>query len=137
MGVLNKVQPLALLVLRLAIGAIMTAHGWQKIHGGTGHFVQVVHGLGMPGWLAYIAVATEFLGGILLMVGFGTRIAALFVMAEMLVAITKVHLHNGLLAANGYQFPLILVAVAFALICFGSGEISVDWLTGSGGGRGK
>lgn len=133
MGFLNKLQPLGLLALRVVVGVIMVAHGWQKIHAGTGHFVQMVHGLGMPGWLAYIAIATEFLGGPLLIAGFATRIAALFVTVEMLVAISKVHLHNGLLAQNGYQFPMTVAAVAFALIFFGAGEMSIDWLVGARG----
>ena len=133
MGFLNKLQPLGLVVLRVVVGLIMAAHGWQKIHGGTGHFVQTVHGLGMPAVLAYVAIATEFLGGILLIVGFGTRIAALFICAEMAVAISKVHWHNGLTAEHGYQFPLSLAAAAFLLIFFGAGEMSVDWLVGARG----
>lgn len=126
-------QPLGLLVMRVVAGVIMAGHGWQKIHGGTGHFVQMVHGLGMPGWLAYIAIATEFLGGLLLIVGFATRIAALFITVEMIVAISKVHLHNGLLGQGGYQFPLAIAAIAFALIFTGAEEISIDWLVGARG----
>lgn len=131
MGFLNKAQPLGLLALRLVLGIIMVVHGWQKIHGGPGHFVQMVHGLGLPGWLAYLSLAAEFLGGLLLIAGFATRIAAFFILVDMLVALTKVHLHNGLTGQGGYQFVLSLIAIAFALILFGAGEISIDWLTGS------
>lgn len=109
----------------------MAVHGWQKIHAGTGHFVQMVHGLGLPGFLAYVSIAAEFIGGLLLIAGFATRIAALFIFVDMLVAITKVHLHNGLTGQGGYQFVLSLAAISFALILFGAGEISIDWLTGS------
>ena len=131
MGFLNKAQPLGLLALRLVLGIIMVVHGWQKIHAGPGHFVQMVHGLGLPGFLAYVSLAAEFIGGLLLIAGFATRIAAFFIFIDMLVAITKVHLHNGLTGQGGYQFPLSLIAIAFALILFGAGEISIDWLTGS------
>lgn len=131
MGFLNKAQPLGLLALRLVLGIIMVVHGWQKIHAGPGHFVQMVHGLGLPGFLAYFSLAAEFIGGLLLIAGFATRIAAFFIFIDMLVAITKVHLHNGLTGQGGYQFPLSLIAIAFALILFGAGEISIDWLTGS------
>jgi putative oxidoreductase len=132
-GFLNKLQPLGLLVLRLVAGVILAAHGWQKIHGGPGHFVHTVSGLGLPGWMAYLAIAAEFLGGLLLIAGFATRIAAVFVLIDMLVAIFKVHLHRGLIGQGGFEFPLSLAAIAFALIFFGAGEISIDWLMGDRG----
>ena len=132
-GLLNKLQPLGLLVLRLVIGLIMTAHGWQKIHNGPGHFVQMVHGMGLPEWLGYLAIAAEFGGGILLMLGFATRIAAAFVLVDMLVALFTVHLHKGLTGQGGKELPLSMAAIAFALILFGAGEMSIDWLVGARG----
>ena len=135
MGLLNKLQPLALLVLRVVLGVIMTAHGWQKIHGGTGRFVHMVSGMGMPGWTAYLSIAAEFVGGLLLIGGFATRIASLFVLIDIIVAIFKVHLHRGFFNQNGgYEFPLMVAAVAFALIFLGAGELSIDALLGRGGG---
>jgi putative oxidoreductase len=132
---LDRLQPLGLLVLRLVLGAIMVAHGYGKVFGGLHKHVELVASLGMPGWLAYLSTATEFLGGILLIVGLFTRVAALAVCIEMAVAILKVHLHAGLLGQNGYQFPLALAAIAFALIFSGAGPISLDWLFTGGGGR--
>ena len=131
MGILNKMQPLGLLALRVVLGIIMVVHGWQKIHAGPGHFVDMVHGLGLPGWLAYISLAAEFLGGLLIIAGFATRIAATFILIDMLVALTKVHFHNGLTGQGGYQLVLSLATISFALILFGAGAISVDWLLGS------
>ena len=87
--------------------------------------------LGIPGWLAYVSIAAEFLGGLLLIAGFLTRIAAAFILIDMLVALFKVHLHNGLTGQGGYQMVLALATMAFALILFGGGAISVDWLIGS------
>lgn len=133
MGFLNKLQPLGLLALRLVLGLIMAAHGWQKIHGGAGHFVQTVSHLGMPGWTAYLSIAAEFLGGIFLMVGFATRIAAAFVLIDMLVAIFTVHLHKGLIGQGAMELPLSLATIAFALLFFGAGEMSIDWLVGARG----
>jgi putative oxidoreductase len=130
LGVLNKMQPLGLLVLRVVLGIVMAVHGWQKIHAGPSHFVQTVHALGMPGWLAYLSLAAEFLGGLLVIAGFATRIAAFFILIDMLVALTKVHVHNGLTGQGGYQTVLILSAMAFCLIFTGAGAISVDWLRG-------
>jgi putative oxidoreductase len=131
LGFLSKLQPLALLALRIVLGLIMAAHGWQKIHNGPGHFVQMVHGLGMPGWTAYLAIAAEFGGGILIMFGFLTRFAAAAVLIDMLVAVLTVHLHKDLIGQGGKELPLSLATMAFALVFFGGGELAIDWLVGS------
>ena len=134
MNFLNRLQPLGLLVLRLALGVIMVAHGWQKIadhmHGITG----MMHQLGLPPFMAYLVVAAEFGGGILVLVGFLTRLAAFAIFIDMMVAILKVHLPHGLFSSNGgFEFPLACGAIAFALIFSGAGPIAIDWLWGSKG----
>ncbi len=113
----------------------MIAHGFPKAFGGAHHHVEIVRGLGLPGWLAYLSIAAELGGGIFLIVGFLTRLTAFAVLIDMLVAIFGVHLKNGFLGQGNYQFPLSLAAIALALIFFGSGPIAVDWLWGSKGGR--
>ena len=136
MRYLDRLQPLALLVLRLALGAIMTAHGSHKVFGGLHHTAQMVASMGMPGWLGYVSAFTEFLGGLLILAGFFTRPAALAVCINLMVAIWKVHLHNGLLGSPdhpGYEFPLALVAIAFSLILFGGGPIAIDHVLRGGG----
>jgi putative oxidoreductase len=136
--VLDRLQPLALLALRLALGAVMIGHGYSKIFGGLHHHVEFVSGLGLPGWLAYLSAAAEFFGGILVVIGLFTRIGGLAICIDLLVAIWKVHWKHGLLGDGGYQFPLALAAMAFALIFFGSGPIALDSIRrGSGGGGAK
>ena len=135
MNFLDRLQPLGLLALRLVLGAIMIAHGSTKVFGGMHNFTSVVHGLGMPGWLAYLAAAAEFGGGILVVVGLLTRVASLCIVIDMLVAISKVHWKHGFVGEGNYQFPLALAAMAFALIFFGGGPIAIDWLWGSKGSR--
>jgi putative oxidoreductase len=132
---LNRLQPLGLLVLRLVLGAILIAHGFPKAFGGIHHHVELVQSMGIPGWLAYLSIAAELGGGILLVAGFLTRLTAFCVLINMLVAIVGVHLKNGFLGQGNYQFPLALAAIAFALIFFGSGPIAVDWLWGGKGRR--
>jgi putative oxidoreductase len=133
---LNRLQPLGLLVLRLALGAVMIAHGYQKLFGGMAQFMGMLSHMGIPPWMGYLTVAAEFGGGILLVVGFLTRLAALAIFIDMLVAILKVHLHNGLFSKNGgFEFPMVCAAVAFSLIWSGAGPIAIDWLWGSKGGR--
>ena len=136
MNFLNRLHPLGLLVLRLALGAVMIAHGYQKIFGGMPQFMQMLQHMGIPAWMGYLTVAAEFGGGILLVAGFLTRLAALAIFIDMVVAIIKVHLHNGLFSkSGGFEFPMVCAAIAFSLIWSGAGPIAMDWLWGSKGGR--
>lgn len=136
MRYLDRLQPLALLVMRLAVGVIMVTHGYHKVFGGLHHHAQVVAGLGLPAWLGYVSSFTEFLGGLLLLAGFFTRVAALFVCGDLVVAIWKVHLHNGLIGSPdrpGYELALAVAALAFGLVFLGGGPIAVDHVLRGGG----
>ena len=133
MRYLDRLQPLALLVLRLVLGTIMIAHSYWKVLGGAHKVVAMVSSLGLPGWSAYLSIAAEFGGGILIILGLFSRCAALAVLVDMIVAIAKVHWPHGLLGEGGYQFPLALAAISFALIFFGSGAISLDTVRRGGG----
>jgi putative oxidoreductase len=133
---LDRLQPLALCVMRIALGVVILAHGYHKVFGGLHHHAEFVASLGLPAWLAYVSAFTEFLGGILILLGFFTRPAALAVCINFAVAIWKVHWHNGLLGSQngpGYEFPLALASLAFALIFFGAGPIALDHVLRGGG----
>jgi putative oxidoreductase len=135
---LDRLQPLGLLALRLVLGVVMIAHGYGKVfHGGLGHHVERVASLGLPGWLAYPSAFAEFFGGILVIAGLFTRCASLAILIDMAVAIWKVHWKNGMFAKGGYEFPLTLLTIAFALILSGAGPIALDHIRGGAGGRGK
>ena len=134
---LDRLQPLALLVLRIVLGVIMIGHGYPKVFGASPNMCIHVSNLGLPGWLAYCSAAAEFFGGILLLAGLFTRIAALAILINMSVAIWKVHWKNGLLGNGGYQFPLSLAAIAFALILLGGGPIALDSIRRGGSAKGK
>ena len=133
MRYLDRLQPLALLIMRLALGIIMVAHGAPKVFGGLHHYAQYVSGLGLPGWTAYLSAFAEFLCGLLVLVGFFTRIAAFAICVDLSVAIWKVHLHNGVTGNNGLELPLAVVTLAFALIFFGAGPIAMDHILRGGG----
>ena len=124
--ILENMQPFALLVLRAVLGLVMAAHGWLKVDGGIPAFKGFLVTIGIPGWMGYLAAYGEFLGGILLIVGLLTRFAAFAIFINMMVAVVKVTFKNGLVGAQGYGFSLSLVAMAFALIFFGGGPISLD-----------
>ncbi len=138
MRYLDRFQPLALFLMRLALGVIMVAHGYHKVFGGLHHHAHMVAGLGLPAWLGYVSAFTEFLGGLLILAGFFTRAAAFAICVNLVVAIWKVHLHSGLLGSPdrpGYEFPLAVAVLAFSLIVFGGGPIAIDHVL-RGGGRG-
>ncbi len=126
MRYLDRLQPLALLVMRLALGAIMLVHGAHKVFGGLHHHAQLVASLGLPAWLGYVSSFTEFLGGLMILAGFFTRAAAFAVCIDLAVAIWKIHWHNGFTTDHGYEFPLAAATLAFALIFFGAGPIALD-----------
>ncbi|MGA8026696.1 MAG: DoxX family protein [Bryobacteraceae bacterium] len=132
MRYLDRLQPLALFVMRLALGAVMVGHGYQKVFGGLHHHAQFVASLGLPAWTAYLSAFTEFFGGILVLIGLFTRAAALAICIDLSVAIAKVHFHNGLMGNGGYEFPLALACIAFALVFFGGGAIALDHIRAPG-----
>ena len=139
MRFLNSLQPVGLLVLRIAMGIIFIAHGYPKLaHLRGGAQMQsffVEHGL--PGYFVYVAGVIETFGGGLLLLGLFTRAAALLLAIEMCVAIWKVHSGHGYLAVHDYEFPLTLAASCLALATVGAGMIAVDRLLFEGGGRAR
>jgi len=128
-------------ILRLVLGVIFFAHGAQKMLGwfggygfsGTmGFFTGVMH---IPAPFAFLAIAAEFFGSMGLIFGFLTRIAGLGILSNMLVAIAMVH-HSfgffmnwtGLQRGEGYEYHLLVLALAVYLLIRGAGAVSVDRL---------
>lgn len=137
MGSFNRLQPFALLVARLVLGAIMIAHGYHKVFGGFHHHMDMVGSLGLPRWAAYLSTGTEFFGGIGLVLGLFTRFFAGAFLIEMGIAIWKVHFKNGFTGNGGYEFPLALVAIALVLLCFDGGPWGFNFGKGGGSSRSK
>lgn len=131
----------ALMVARVVLGAVFFAHGAQKMLGwfggygfsGTmGFFTQQ---MGIPAVFAFLAIAAEFFGGLGLIVGLLGRIAAFGILSVMVVAIATVHGQFGFFmnwAGNqkgeGFEYHLLAIALAAAIIIKGSGALSLDWL---------
>jgi len=126
---LEKLKPLALLLLRAALGAIFLYHGYPKLFGHTAETLQAFARMGFPSYFAYSAGIIECFGGCLLIAGLFTRVAGLLLAGEMAVALWRVHgiLINPWKVSN-YEFPLALAVGAFALAVFGAGPIALDRL---------
>src|SRR5579872_5239094 len=133
MRILDRLQPLGLLGLRIALGAVMIVHGYPKvtnIHGVEKFFGSI----GLPWWSAYLSAGAEFFGGILIIAGLATRFFGLALLIDMVVAIDKVHWKHGLVGEGNYQLPMALAALSLALIFFGAGPIALDAVIGRGRG---
>lgn len=127
MQLLEKLKPLALLLLRLGLGIIFIYHGYPKIFTHAHQTMEEFPRMGFPSYFAVVAGVIEFFGGWLLILGLFTRIAALLLAGEMAIAILRVHLpQGGFMAVSNYQFPLALAVGAFALVAVGGGAISID-----------
>lgn len=123
-----------LLVLRIFLGAILIPHGAQKLFGafggggvkGTGAFFEQI-GL-KPGYaMALAAGLAEFVGGILVILGFLTPLAAVAIIGTMVVAALVAHVKNGFFAtAGGYEYNLALAGMALVLVITGAGAVSLD-----------
>ena len=124
---LERLKPLALLLLRLALGIIFIFHGYPKLFTHTRETMQMFQHMGFPGYFAYIAGAIEFFGGLVLILGLFTRIAGILLAGEMAVALWRVHLPQGpVTMVKNYEFPMALAAAAFTLACVGAGLVSLD-----------
>ena len=135
----NTKDDFGLTVIRLVLGAVMFAHGAQKMLGwfggygfsGTmGFFENQMH---VPAPLAFLAIAAEFFGGIGLLLGLFGRVAAFGVAVNMAVAILTVHLPNGFFMnwagtqkGEGYEYHLLVLAITAVIMVKGSGALSVD-----------
>lgn len=124
----------AALALRIPVGIIFAAHGAQKLFGwfggygleGTGQFFSSV-GLQPGYYLALLAGAAEFFGGLALIAGLLVRPAAAALTFAMLVAVFSVHISKGFFAdAGGYEYALALATAALSLAFSGGGRWSLD-----------
>jgi len=121
------------------MGVVMAVHGWLKIQDIEGT-AQMFGNLGMPmpKVLVWFAIAGEFGGGLGLILGLLTPLAALGVFFTMAVAVFKVHWSNGLLAMNnGFEYPGTMMFAALYFVFRGAGPISVDGLFCRGKGESK
>ncbi len=127
----TKTLDYGLLLIRVALGVIMVAHGAQKLftfgYGGlVGGFTQM--GLPAPAVGAALVIAAELGGGILMLLGLFTRFAGAAFAFAMAVAATQVHLAAGFFLPNGYEFTLMLALTALGVVFTGPGRISIDAL---------
>ena len=129
----------ATVILRSVLGVVFFAHGSQKMLGWFGgygfsgtmaYFTGPAH---IPAVFAFLAIAAEFFGGLGLMFGFLTRIAAFGISVNMLVAIAAVHSPFGFFMnwtgtqkGEGFEYHLLVLAMTAFLMIRGGGAFSLD-----------
>lgn len=124
---------MAIMILRIVVGVVFIAHGYQKVfifgHAGV---AQGFAGMGVPapGLTSALVAAIELIGGLALLLGIGTRIAAVLLACEMLGAIILVHGRNGFFLPTGAEFAFTLLGSLVALAVAGPGHASLDGVIG-------
>jgi putative oxidoreductase len=124
------VRDAALLCLRVVLGVVFIAHGWDRwflsgIVDTTGQFS--AWGVPQPRLSAYLTATAELLGGALLALGLLTTLTAGALTLLVVAALYFVHLGNGFFVAQGgVEYPLVVIAALLMIVVFGSGRASID-----------
>ncbi len=134
---LNALQPLALLLLRLAFGIIFMSHGYPMLAHRTSATQALFAQHGIPGYFVYISGVLELFGGGLLLLGLFTRGAALLLAIEMVLLMWKVSTPHSYLAVSEYAYPLVVATGCFSLATMGAGLVSVDYPLFESGGKSR
>jgi len=120
---MRTTDDLTMTILRLVLGVVFFAHTID-------FFTQQMH---IPGPFALLVIDAEFFGGIGLILGLLGQVAAFGIACNMVVAICMVHWHLGLFAnwsgtqkGEGFEYPLLAIAVTLAIMIEGSGALSLD-----------
>ena len=127
---LGRIQGLGIAALRWLVGVVFLVHGGQKLFvfhfAGTAAFFTKT-GIPLPGASAVVVTLVEFLGGAALILGLGSRLAAILLAIDMLGAIYFVHGRNGFLLQNGgYEYALAMLVSSVSLALTGPGICAID-----------
>ncbi len=136
---------IAALVLRLMLGIVFYFHGMQKLttmyggYGFAGTMGWFTNNLHVPAVFAFLAIMAEGLGWAGLIAGLLTRIAALGITVNMIMAVYMIHWNNGIFMnwfgivtkegkalGEGFEYHLLAIAIGIALIIKGGGALSID-----------
>ncbi len=138
-SLLQTRDDIAPLILRVALGIVILPHGLQKLfglfggYGLTGTLNFFTETMGVPVLLAILVILAESFGALGLIAGFLTRIGAFVIGCVMIGAIYMVHLPNGFFmnwsgqqAGEGFEYHLLVLAIALVLMFKGGGKLSID-----------
>jgi putative oxidoreductase len=133
---LRRLAELGPLAVRVIVGTIMAAHGLQKVQAGPANFGAFLGQMGvpLPTLMGYVVTFVEVVGGVLLIVGLLSRLAALLLTIDLVVAILLVKVNVGFLSppqgGAGAELELALIAGFLVILLAGPGRLSVDHALG-------
>lgn len=119
------------LVLRIYLGLAFVIHGLAKFQGGVGNTAGWFDSIGIPGFMAYVVAAIELFGGLLLVVGLGTRYISALLFIIMISATIKVKLSAGFMGSGqgaGYELDIAYAVIALFLFLNWKTSLSLDAL---------
>ena len=127
-------------IIRIVLGAILFPHGAQKLlgwfggYGFSGTMGFLTGTAGLPWVAAFLVITIEFFGALALILGFATRVVAIGIIVLFAGIIFTSHLNNGFfmnwsgqLQGEGYEYHLLVIGMALALLISGGGKLSVDY----------
>jgi len=127
-------------IIRIVLGAILFPHGAQKLlgwfggYGFSGTMGFLTGSAGLPWIIAFLVIAIEFFGALALIFGFATRVVAIGIIVLFAGIVFTSHLNNGFfmnwsgqLQGEGYEYHLLVIGMAIALLVSGAGKWSVDY----------
>ncbi len=121
----------AILLVRIVVGLAFILHGWPKMQNPTG-WMNGMGNVAIPAFLQVLAALAEFGGGIALILGLLSRVAAFGIVCQMVGAMALVHVPQGDpfvgIGRPGFELALINLAIAFLLVVLGPGRFSLDYL---------
>ena|ERR1051326_7230118 len=124
-------RAMALLLMRAVMGTAFILHGWPKMQNPTG-WMSAMGISSVPAFLQFLSALAEFGGGIAILLGLLTPIAAIGIVCQMLGALLLVHLPHGdpfvSTGQRSYEPALVYLAVAVLLFAVGPGRYSLDYL---------
>jgi putative oxidoreductase len=128
---LNRARPAAPLVLRIVIGGLFIWHGIDKFDAGISMVEGMFRtwGVPLPGLTAPLTAVVEIVGGAMLVLGLGTRLAAMALSVVMVGALIYVKQDLGIISSQpmpGAELDLALLAGLIAVVVLGPGRISLD-----------
>lgn len=129
---IKVLQDFALLIARVALGAIMVTHAWRRwqvdgIESQISYLVQ--HGVPWSEYVAWSAIVGEAIGGLFLIVGVLTPLVGLGFLVEQILIIAWTNWYRGLPVHNGgYEYQVVIGVLSLVFLAFGAGRASVDHL---------
>ncbi|MBP6860449.1 MAG: DoxX family protein [Candidatus Pacebacteria bacterium] len=125
---MSRFHGVELFLIRIVVGAIFVAHGYEKYVGGVAGVANMLtkYNFPAPDMFAVILIAAELIGGTLLILGALTHWVSKVLTIVAAVALVVVHLPNGFTGQGGYEFILLILVCCIALMIAGPGKWSVD-----------